>query len=146
MFVTWVNELGWLLLMLLPNYSGIVEEFPELVNSAFTALAIYLPFVTAPVLFKKLYMGVNETKDLQDSILDYSGIDLSPAPEGIGPYTCEIPICKDKETGKMVITPESKRFESMLVIGTSGSGKTTMVFEPMIAKDLEKKYFYKESI
>ena len=144
MFVTWVNELGWLLLMLLPNYSGIVEEFPELVNSAFTALAIYLPFVTAPVLFKKLYMGVNETKDLQDSILDYGGIDLSPAPEGIGPYTCEISICKDKETGKMVITPESKRFESMLVIGTSGSGKTTMVFEPMIAKDLEKKYFYKE--
>lgn len=144
MFVTWLNELGWLLLMWLPNYSGLVEEFPELINSAFTALAIYLPFVTIPILFKKLYMGVNESRDLTDSILDYGGIDLSPTPDGTGPYTCEIVICKDKETGRSIVSPESKRFESTLVIGPSGSGKTSMIFEPMIARDFEKKHFFKE--
>lgn len=145
MFVTWTNELCWILLMYLPNYSGIVEEFPELIQSAFTALAIYLPFVTVPILFKKLYMGVNDTKDFKDSILDYGGIDLSPAPTGVGPYTCEIALCKEKETAKTIKTPESKRFEATLVVGVSGSGKTSMIFEPMIARDMEKKHFFKET-
>ena len=107
MFVTWLNELGWLLLMFLPNYTGIVEEFPELIKSAFTALAFYLPFVTAPVIFKKLYMGVNDTRDLKDSILDYGGINLAPTPDTVGPYTCEIALCKEKETGK-IINPQKK--------------------------------------
>ncbi len=144
MFVTWINGACWLLMMLLPNYAGIVEEFPELIRSAFTATTLYLPIVTAPILFKKLYMGVNVSKDLKDSILDYGGIDLSPAPEGIGPYTCEVALCKEKETGKIIKTPEIKRFEATIVVGTSGSGKTSMVFEPMIAQDIEKKYFYKK--
>ena len=144
MFVTWFNELFWLLIMWLPNYTGIVQEFPELIKSAFTALAIYLPIATIPILFKFLYMNVNDSKDLKNSIVDYRGIDLSPTPEGIGQYTCEMPICKDKISGKMVVTPEIKRFEATLVVGTSGSGKTSMIFEPMIAKDLEKKHFFKE--
>ena len=59
MFVTWINELCWILMMFLPNYDGIVNEFPELVQSAFTALAIYLPILTTPTLFQNLYMSVN---------------------------------------------------------------------------------------
>ena len=144
MFVTWINELCWILMMFLPNYDGIVNEFPELVQSAFTALAIYLPIVTAPTLFQKLYMSVNETKSMRESILDYRGIDLSPSPDGIGEYTCEMLICTDKETNVKVITPENKRFESTLVVGVTGAGKTSMVFEPMIARDIEKKFFFKE--
>ena len=144
MFVTWINELCWVLMMFLPNYEGIVSEFPELVQSAFTALAIYLPIVTAPTLFQKLYMSVNETKSMRESILDYRGIDLSPSPDGIGEYTCEMLICTDKETNTKVITPENKRFESTLVVGVTGAGKTSMVFEPMIARDIEKKFFFKE--
>lgn len=144
MFVTWINQLCWVLMMFLPNYEGIVSEFPELVQSAFTALAIYLPIVTAPTLFQKLYMSVNETKSMRESILDYRGIDLSPSPDGIGEYTCEMLICTDKETNTKVITPENKRFESTLVVGVTGAGKTSMVFEPMIARDIEKKFFFKE--
>ena len=34
----------------------------------------------------------------------------------------------------------------MLVVGLSGTGKTSMVYEPMIARDIEKKYFFKESM
>lgn len=145
MFVTWINELFWILMMFLPNYEGIVSEFPELIQAAFTALAFYLPFTTAPVLFKKLYMNVNDTKDLQDSILDYNGIDLSPTPETVGPYTSEILLCTDKESGKLIKTPERIRFEATLIVGVSGSGKTSMIFEPMIAQDIEKKHFYKET-
>lgn len=145
MFVTWINELCWVLMMFLPNYNGIVNEFPELVQSAFTAMAIYLPIVTAPVLFQKLYMSVNESKSLKESILDYRGIDLSPDPDGTGDYTCEMLICTDKETNVPVKTPENKRFESTLVVGVTGSGKTSMVFEPMISRDIEKKFFFKET-
>ena len=32
----------------------------------------------------------------------------------------------------------------MFVCGGSGSGKTSLVFEPLFARDLEKKYFFKE--
>ena len=145
MFVSWINQLGWLLFMCVPHYADIVAEFPELIKSAFTALAFYLPFATAPLLFKKLYMGVNESGDLKDSILDYGGISLAPAPDDIGPYTCEIELCKNTETAKAIKTPESKRFEPTLVVGVTGSGKTSMIFEPMIARDIEKKYFFKEN-
>ncbi len=144
MFVTWINELIWVLMMYLPNYSGIVSEFPELVKSALTALALYLPIVTAPIIFKKLYMSVNDSKTFKDSIIDYKGIDLSPTPEGIGEYTCEMLLCTEKETGRAIKTPETKRYESTLVVGVSGSGKTSMIFEPMIARDLEKKFFFQE--
>ena len=33
----------------------------------------------------------------------------------------------------------------MLVVGISGSGKTSLIFEPMIAKDIDKKYQYRET-
>ena len=50
----------------------------------------------------------------------------------------------DTESGVDVKIPEAKRFESLLVVGVSGSGKTTTIYEPMIARDFEKKYFFRE--
>lgn len=144
MAVQWFNELAWLFLLSVPNYSEIVATSSELIRPAFTALAIYLPITTFYGLFKFLYMKVNDTKDITDSILDYHGIDLSDKTDGTGPYTCEVGICKDKNSGKMVLIPENKRFEGFLVVGTSGSGKTSMVFEPMMARDIEKKFFFHE--
>ena len=54
-------------------------------------------------------------------------------------------LCRDRETGKSIKQPEARRFESTLIVGVSGSGKTSMMFEPMIARDIEKKHFFKES-
>ena len=51
----------------------------------------------------------------------------------------------DSERGKPAIIPEDKRFESTLIVGPSGTGKTTMVLEPMMARDLEKKLFFEEN-
>lgn len=145
MFVSFGNRLAWLLFMFVPNYSEIVTNFPELVGPAFTSLAIYLPLTTLPFFFNKLYIGVNDSKDIKDSIDDYGGIDLSPVSEGIGPYTCEVQLCRDKDTNKVVKIPEAKRFESTLVVGISGMGKTALIFTPMMAQDLEKKFFFKET-
>lgn len=51
-------------------------------------------------------------------------------------------ICTNKETGAKEIIPEDSRFNQFLVVGPSGTGKTSLVFEPMVARDIEKKYFF----
>ena len=145
MFVQWVNQLGWLLLFSVPNYSYIITTFMDLIKPAFSALAWYGPVVSFFPLFKWLYTVVDDTLYIKESIWDYGGIDLSDKSAGMGPFTAEMFICKDRETAKNIKIPETRRFESMLVVGVSGSGKTSMVYEPMIARDLEKKYFWKET-
>ena len=145
MVIQWINKLGWILLFSVPNYSYIIENFMDLIKPAFSSIGWYLPLLTAPSIFSFCFRKVNDTKDLVDSVFDYNGIDLSNTKEGWGPYTCEMYLCKDSETGKIVKTPETRRFESSLVVGVSGSGKTSMIFEPMMARDLEKKYFFTEA-
>ncbi len=145
MLVQWINKAGWLLLFSVPNYSYIITTFMDLIKPAFSSVAWYIPVTTFYPLFKFIYLKVNDMKDIRDSITDYPGIDLSNTKEGTGPYTCEIVLCKDRDTSKIVKIPENRRYEAMLVTGPSGSGKTSMIFEPMIARDLEKKYFLKEA-
>lgn len=144
MAVQWMNAILWLLFLSVPKYTTIVTEFPELIRPAFQSIAIYLPLVTFYPLFKWLFTTINESKDIKDGINDYTGIDLSNKKQGMGPYTCEIVLCKDKIKGHLAKIPEMRRFEPTLIVGISGTGKTSMVFEPMIARDLEKKFFFKE--
>ncbi len=144
MAVQWINGALWLLLISVPNYTTIVTEFSNLIRPAFQALAIYLPLVTFYSLFKWLFTGLNESKDIRDSINDYAGIDLSDKTVGMGPYTCENILCMDKSKGTTAKIAEARRFDPTLIVGISGTGKTAMVFEPMIARDIEKKYFFKE--
>jgi len=143
MLIQWLNRLGWLLVVSVPNYPYIATNMPEIFGPAFKSISIYILILTVPMLFKFLYMQVNDTKDIIDSILDYGGLNLTVNKEGTGPYTCEVAICKDKSTGKIVKVPEARRFEVSLIVGVSGTGKTTMVFEPMIARDIEKKHFFR---
>ena len=145
MIIQWVNQLGWALLFWVPNYKYIILTFPDLIKPAFSAFAWYVPVCSFYPLFKWLYTVIDDTKDIRDSIFDYGGIDLTDKSEGVGPYTCEMFLCRDKESGKSIKTPEARRFEASLVVGVSGSGKTSMIFEPMIARDLERRYFFKES-
>lgn len=145
MIVQWLNRLGWLLFFSVPNFVELANDFSDLIKPAFTALALYLPVTTFYPLFKWLFANVNDTQKLRESIMDYGGINLSDQSTGTGPFTCEITICKNKDTGKPVKVPENHRFESTLIVGVSGTGKTTMMFEPMIARDIEKKSFFHES-
>lgn len=144
MFVQWINQGVWVFLLSLPNYPELALNFSELFKPALSILAIYMPLTTFYPLFKWLYAGVNDTKKLLDSIQDYGGINLSPGPKNQGEFTCEIVVCTNSDTGKKAIIPENSRFYQTLVIGPSGAGKTSMVFEPMIARDIEKKFFFSE--
>ena len=145
MAVQWINLICWLLLISAPGYVTIVTEFSNLISPAFQSLAVYLPLVTFYPLMKWLMLTVNDTLNIVKSIREYTGINLSQKKEGVGAYSCEMPLHLDKVTGDKVVIPESGRFQSTFVCGISGSGKTSMLFEPMMAKDLEKKFFFKET-
>ncbi len=145
MLTQWLNMGAWLLLLSVPNYTELITNFSDLVTPAMVAISLYLPLVTVYPLFKFLYFDVNDSQLRKRSIWDYKGISLSDKKKDTGPYTCEIHFCTEYETGRSITMPEVSRYQSVFVCGGSGSGKTTKVFEPMIAKDIERKYFFKEA-
>jgi len=124
MLVQWINQIGWLILVSVPNYKEIAELAPELVKPAFSAIAIYVPLITFYRFVRWIFFYLNDTKDIKDSITnDSSGLNLTPNKTGTGKYTCEIKICMDSDKGKPVIVPEQVRFESTLIVGGSGTRK-----------------------
>lgn len=144
MFTQWLNMGAWLLIISNPGYVDLVTDFSDLIKPALTSITILFPILIIPKIFKFLYFGVNDSKDMTRSIWDYGGIDLSDKKKGHGPYTCEVFLCQDYETAKMITIPEESRYQSTFVCGGSGSGKTSMVFEPLIARDLERRFFFRE--
>lgn len=145
MFVQWLNQAGWVFLLSVPNYVEIVTEFYVEVKRAFCAIAIYLPVTTIAALVWFIHTDIGDTYLEYQSIMDYPGLDISKKPGKLGPYSYEISFGTDYETGSAAKICEARRFEPTFVCGVSGSGKTSLVFEPMIAHDLKKKYFFKEA-
>lgn len=144
MFTQWLNMGAWLLLMSVPNYMDLITNFSDLVTPAMRSISLYLPLATIFPMFKWIHFGVNDNADQIKSIWDYGGISLADKSKGHGPYTCEVYLCYNGENGKSITIPESSRFQSLFVCGGSGSGKTSLIYEPLFARDLERKYFFKE--
>ncbi|MGN1326531.1 MAG: TraM recognition domain-containing protein, partial [Clostridia bacterium] len=144
MFTQFANRFAWSLFLSVPNFSYIVVNFYSLIKPAFSALALYLPLTTFYPVIKWLIGTIHDTKTIYESIYDYKGINLSDKSASWGPYTAEMKFGSDKVTGSTVKIAEEKRFYPTLICGVSGSGKTSLLFEPMIANDLSKKFFYKE--
>ena len=124
--VQWLNQAIWLGLLSLPNYTQLATEFYYLFQPAFTAIGLYIPLVTFYKLFKWLFFSVNDSKDIRDSIFEYGGISLSTTKDPHGIYSCEVKICTNPESGKDVIIPEVRRFDSLLAVGVSGSRKNNL--------------------
>lgn len=143
MFNQTINSVCWLAFLSTPSYVKIATEYSSLIAPAFRSISIYLPLTTFYPLIKWFMFKIDDSKDFRESVYEYAGINLSNKKTGFtGQYSCEIKLCVDKHTGKDVILPEDRRFESMLVVGVSGSGKTSLIYEPMICRDIEKKHFF----
>ena len=145
MFTQWINMGAWLLLTSVPNYVEIITDFSDLIRPALIGLSLYLPLVTVFPMFSFLYNAVEDSSKHIKSIWDYRGIDLSGKDPKSGPYSNEMYLCTDEETGKTISIPDINRYIPMFVCGGSGTGKTSAVLEPMIARDIERKSFFKES-
>ena len=144
MFTQWLNMGAWLLLVFNPGYVDLVTNFSDLIRPALTSLTILLPVLIIPKIFNFLYFGVNDSLDMIQSIWDYGGINLSDKNKGHGPYTCDLYLFQNSETSEQITMPEESRYQSMFVCGASGSGKTSLVYEPFIARDLDRKFFFRE--
>lgn len=145
MFVQYFNAFAWLLFISSPSYVTIVTEFSELIRPAFCAISLYLPLVTVYPFIKFILLNLDDSQTIIKSIWDFKGIDLSDKKAKHGPYVCDVFLFKDFDDSKKMSLPEAGRFQSLLVCGSSGTGKTSMIFEPMIAQDIERKYFFKEA-
>ena len=145
MFTQWLNMGTWLLLMCVPDYTELITDFSELVKPALISISLYLPLVTIYPFFKWVYFTINDDPLKIRSIWDFRGINLADSSVGHGPYTCEVYICTDHDYNKKIILNETSRFQSLLVCGGSGSGKTSLIYEPLIAKDIERKHFFRET-
>ncbi len=145
MVTQWINAGAWMFLFSIPNYVEVVTEFTEVIKPAFQAISIYIPITTFFSIFWWCYAGVADSRLMQESIWDYKGIDLSKKTTKSGAYSFENVISIDKETGKTVKIFDSRRADPMLISGSSGMGKTALVLEPMMARDIEKKYFFREA-
>ena len=145
MISQWVNAGLWIAFLSVPNYVEIATEFTSLIKPAFQAIAVYIPLTTFFSLFWWCYTKIADTRVIKESIWDYTGIDLSKKTTKSGAYSFENVISADKETGKAVKIYDSRRADPMLICGPSGMGKTALLLEPMLARDMEKKYFLKEA-
>ena len=148
MAIQWLNRLAWIGVMSVPNANTFLSTFARATKRALSLTPIYILLMTFYKLFFWLYKIINDPifpNNFQDSILDYGGIDITNSPEGTGPYSFEVTLCTDRSTGKPVKLLEKRRFETTLIIGPSGTGKSALIMEPMMARDLEKKYFLRET-
>ena len=141
MFTQWLNMSAWIFIISLPGYTELVTDFSELIKPAFVALSIFLPLTTFYGIIKWIKLGVADSIDQTRSIWDYKGISLENKKSSHGPFSFDMYISNDYESGKKMICPEKSRYQSLLACGGSGTGKTSLLLEPMMAKDLEKKAF-----
>ncbi|MBR0426745.1 MAG: TraM recognition domain-containing protein [Clostridia bacterium] len=145
LFTQYLNAGAWLLFMSSKNFVPIVTNFSELIRPAFRAISLYLPLTTVYPFIKSILLNVDDTQNMVKSLWDFSGINLSDKKAKHGPYACDVTVFKDFDTGKKMKLVEERRFQSTLVCGGSGTGKTSMIFEPIIAQDIEKKHFFTEA-
>ena len=148
MAAQWVNKATWLILMHFSNFKYIAAEFPEFVTSAVSALSLLLPFLSIRGAIDYYTNDVMDAdQDWIDSFEDFKGFKLQSArslKKTADVFLCNAYICLDDQTGKPAVIPEKKRFEATFVQGATGTGKTSMIVEPMCAMDLERKYFFRE--
>ncbi len=148
MAAQWVNQLVWLGLMHFSNFKYIANTFPETVTAAIAALSLLLPYLSLRGAIEYyIYDVMDADQDWIDSFEDFKGFKLQTAKsmrKTPDTFLCNAHICLDDQTGKPAVIPEKKRFEATFVQGATGTGKTSMIVEPMCAMDIERKYFFRE--
>lgn len=144
MIMQYINLIGWAFIVGLKNFPYVAKVFPELFLPAFSSIVSIIPLFLIAPLVNFFIHDLNDSADAQRSIRDFEGIKLNSSSEATGPYTCEVMMFRSTDKKKNVMIPENKRYEGALFVGNVGSGKTKTLIDPMVAFDIEKKYFFRE--
>jgi len=144
MIVQWGNKFLWMILLKIPNFKYVIEHMPETILPAIKYGCYGIPIFTLPWIINWYINRIKDDSKYTDSIEEFEGV-VPPDPYlATGPFTCEVALCVDAKSNKTVMTPEKRRYESTLIQGATGTGKTATMIEPMCAHDIEKKFFFKE--
>jgi len=143
MVMTWINEALWWALKLTPNYDKVRSLYPGVFAPAVKTICLVIPFICIFHLIDYLTMILRE-EDYTKGIAGFCGLNVAKPVDNVGPFSCETVICRNPQTAEEVVVPEKKRMEATLVQGATGTGKTATVLFPMSARDIEKKYFFRE--
>ncbi len=141
-----INQGVWLMFLSVPGYEKIVHEDLKLVKAAFTALSLLVPFYAIDKVYFWFRWFVVEDDEFYDGLVKQDGFKLGPSKKKTGPYSFEAMIARDMIFGNFAVMSEEGRFQHTLVVGPTGSGKTALYMEPMIAKDIEKKFFFRNAV
>ena len=143
MSCTWISNVLWYILKLIPGYESVMNLYPQLFSPAIRTCCFAIPFIS---IFKIIdyFLMIIRDDDYKKSIAAFEGLSLVASKKETGPFTCETIICTQNGSSLPVIVPEKKRYEATLIQGATGTGKTATVLLPMSAFDLEKKFFFRE--
>lgn len=145
MLIQYVNKLIWMVLVKVPSFTYVIENMPEVIMPAVRYGSLLLPIFTIPIMVKWYVNNIKHDPLYTTAIEDYPGKISSKDYLPTGPYTCEVELCIDEKSSKPMKTPEKRRYESTLIQGATGTGKTATMIEPMCACDIEKKFFFIET-
>ena len=101
------------------------------------AIASIVPVITFIVViaFVMLYIGNRDSKkiaELKEKIKEgFKSSDADEKNEG------DVILCVEKESGKPEIWPYKDRFLHMLILGPTGSGKTSQTILPLVNQDMQ---------
>lgn len=143
MVITWINESIWWGIKQIPNYEKVRSEYPGVFAPAIKTICLVIPFIYIFKLIDYLTMILRE-EDYTKGIAGFCGLNVAKPVDNVGPFSCETVICRNPQTAEEIVVPEKKRMEATLVQGATGTGKTATVLFPMSARDIEKKYFFRE--
>ena len=138
-FVTWIAIFS------VPSYQRIIIEDEDLIRRAIFTINIIVPLIYTFQFYIWIRYFILENMELKMSIMESTGWKLDEKSTKTGPYSLEQYFGKDNFYGNKAILSELGRYFHLLVIGNPYMNPEKFVFEPMIARDLEKKKFFKEA-
>lgn len=123
--------INWIVIGVIPMVSFLDREF-----DIRRVLCIVADIVMLAVVTYAIHRPVMKVK-----LLRMAGVNI-PAKLNLSMTTVEkktgdIVICKNKESKQEVVIPRKDRFLHMLILGPTGSGKTSQTILPMLNQDLQ---------
>lgn len=132
---TWVPSVSifvnWIIIAAIPTITILEKNF-----DIRRVLCVIADIILIAVMTYALHRPVMKVKLLRMADVNLPSkfnIDLASIEKSMG----DIVICKNKDTKQDVVIPRKDRFLHMLILGPTGSGKTSQTILPMLNQDLQ---------